>query len=157
MRQATIHEFFARLLCVYVNENAVGGLSLAAVARHCIAVATCSSTARGDTSLRSAAPVMRFDALLPRRIRRIPVPVIRGGPREGREDTPQGQPMEVCLLQVERASWPGGPGESPMGPVHPVVSFLAVRDQAASQNPSPRSYRGNAETGQVVVFPQGPG
>jgi hypothetical protein len=38
IRQPAIHQFFASLLCVYVNEYAVGGLSLAAVARHSIAV-----------------------------------------------------------------------------------------------------------------------
>ena len=38
IRQAAIHELFSCLLRVHVHEHAVGGLSLAAVARHCIAV-----------------------------------------------------------------------------------------------------------------------
>ncbi len=38
IRQTPIHQFFARLLGVNVNKHAVGGLSLAAVACHGIAV-----------------------------------------------------------------------------------------------------------------------
>jgi len=38
IRQAAMHEFFSRLLSIHMHEHAVGGLSLAAVARHCIAV-----------------------------------------------------------------------------------------------------------------------
>jgi hypothetical protein len=38
IRQPAIHELFSCLLRVHVNKHAVGGLTLAAVARYCIAV-----------------------------------------------------------------------------------------------------------------------
>src|SRR6266480_194851 len=38
IRKPAIHKFLARLLRVHVHEYAVCGLSLAAVARHCVAV-----------------------------------------------------------------------------------------------------------------------
>src|SRR2546429_6039381 len=61
---------------------------------------------------------MPSDASLPGRTERIRAPVIRAGPREDREDTPRGQPIEARLLRVRKASGPGGQGESPTGPVH---------------------------------------
>src|SRR5260370_3460641 len=122
-----------------------------------IALAPCSRTARGDTSRKSAAPFMRSGALPLGRTQRIQAPVIPTGPHEDREDTQQDQPIEVCLVRIGKANWPGGQDELPMGLVHLVVSFLAVRDQAPSQNSSPRSYRGNAATGLGVVFQPGQG
>ena len=60
--QTPIHQFFSCLLSVHMDEYPVGGLSLAAVARHCIAVVEmrilfdveCDCAARVEAHLRVA-------------------------------------------------------------------------------------------------------